>query len=516
MKNLKLITGLLVFALFLGCSEDNLDVDLDALVAPQNISALTTVTQDNTGKVTFLPRGEGVTQYEILFGDGTTAPAYVGLGGTVEHTYKEGVYNAKIIGTTLNGKRTEVTQKLTVSFLAPTNLVAVISPVLGDNFSITVAATAKLETYFQVYFGDVLNEVPVDFMEGETITHKYTLTGSYEVKIVALSGGVAKTTTTQTVVIANPINLPITFETAVPAFGNFGGAFSVGANNPSIGAINGSAKVAKLTKPVGAEVWAGSTIELAAPIDFSTKKVIKMKIWSPKAGIVVKMKLEKLVATDATNIEVDVTTTIANGWQELSYDFTKINNANNYQRVVVFFDFGNPGTGAEYFYDDIELVSGAETLVLPLTFESAKLTYSFGNFGGANTAVVANQNATGINTSTKVAALTKGSGSEVWAGGAFDLDSPINFAVMKKIKIKVWSPKAGIIVKLKLEKKVASDATNIEVDATSTVANGWEELTFDFPGIVSSNNYQRVVVFFDFGQKGTGATYYFDDIKQSN
>jgi hypothetical protein len=29
-------------------------------------------------------------------------------------------------------------------------------------------------------------------MEGETITHKYTKTGSYEVKIVALSGGVAK------------------------------------------------------------------------------------------------------------------------------------------------------------------------------------------------------------------------------------------------------------------------------------------------------------------------------------
>jgi hypothetical protein len=56
------------------------------------------------------------------------------------------------------------------------------------------------------------------------------------------------------------------------------------------------------------------------------------------------------------------------------------------------------GTGADYLYDDIELVSGAETLVLPLTFESAKLTYSFGNFGGANTAVVANQNATGINT----------------------------------------------------------------------------------------------------------------------
>jgi hypothetical protein len=37
---------------------------------------------------------------------------------------------------------------------------------------------------------------------------------------------------------------------------------------------------------------------------------------------------------------------------------------------------------------------------------------------------------------------------------------------MKKIKIKYGLLKAGIIVKLKLEKKVASDATNIEVDAT--------------------------------------------------
>jgi hypothetical protein len=55
-----------LFLHFLGCSEDNLDVDLGTLDAPQNISALTTVTQDNTERL-LLPRGEGVTQYEILF-----------------------------------------------------------------------------------------------------------------------------------------------------------------------------------------------------------------------------------------------------------------------------------------------------------------------------------------------------------------------------------------------------------------------------------------------------------------
>jgi hypothetical protein len=61
------------------------------------------------------------------------------------------------------------------------------------------------------------------------------------------------------------------------------------------------------------------------------------------------------------------------------------------------------------------------------------LTYSF-EIWGANTAVVANQNATGINTSAKVAAFKRK--DPVWAGGSFDLDSPINFAVMKRLKLK--------------------------------------------------------------------------------
>ena len=78
--------------------------------------------------------------------------------------------------------------------------------------------------------------------------------------------------------------------------------------------------------------------------------------------------------------------------------------------------------------------------------------------------------------------------------------------------MKVWVPAAGMVVKFKME-NLSNSAINIERDAVTTVANGWEDLTFDFTGIVSSNNYQRVVVFFDFGNNGTGATYYFDDIR---
>lgn len=530
MKNIKHTLSIMVLMIFFGCSTENDLIDIDALGAPAAISALTTITQDNSGNVTFLPRGEGVTRYEVFFGDATTTPAYVSPGDKTTHKYAEGVYKTTIVGTSINGKRTEVNQEVTVSFLAPTDLVPTISPVSGDNFSINVSATAKLETYFQVYFGEVANEIPVDFMEGETITHKYATVGTYTVKIVALSGGIATTTKTESVVISNPIYLPVTFETTVPAFGNFGGAYSGGADNPSIDTENGSAKVAKLTKTAGAEVWAGSTIELAEPIDFSTKKVIKMKVRSPKAGIVVKMKLEKLVATDATNIEVDATTTIANGWEELTFDFSAANNANNYQRVVVFFDFGDYGTGADYYYDDIKLVTGDEALELPLTFESTKLIYKWNGFGASDfgaipASVVFNPDQSGNNVSAKVVKIEKTAGAQVWAGAGLDLDSSINFAKGTKIKVNVWSPKAGAIILFKMEVSTSPKDGNgnptvfVEVQGTTTVANSWQVMTFDLTSTSAfntANAYDRVILFPDFNVGGTGTAYYFDDIKQSN
>lgn len=516
MKNIKLILNFIVFALFISCNTDDSVPNVDAISAPSNISALIKIKQDNSGLVTILPKGEGISQYEIYFGDGTIEPAYVSPGYTVNHTYAEGNYQVKIVGVTLNGKRTEVIQPLTVSFLPPTNLNVTISPVAGNNLAIDVEATADLETFFQVYFGEDPNQIPVDFNEGQTVTHVYSNVGTYQVKVVALSGGAATSEVIQNVTITNPVLLPVTFESTTLnyAFTNFGGATTTVVSNPDISAGNGSATVARTTKNNGAEVWAGSFLELGAPIDFSTMQKIKVKTWSPQAGIIVKMKLENL-ANPNINTEVDVTNTVANAWEELVFDFSGVNNGNNYQRVVLFFNFGNTGTGLNYYFDDIALTSGAPIVTLPLDFQSTTLTYSFTDFGGSTASVVNNPDATGINTSSKVGQLVKGSGSQTWAGSFIELGAPINFATMQKIKMKVWSPQAGIVVKFKME-NLTNSSINTELDATTTVANGWEELTFDFTGIVNSNNYQRVVVFFDFGNPGTGATYYFDDIKLSN
>ena len=62
-------------------------------------------------------------------------------------------------------------------------------------------------------------------------------------------------------------------------------------------------------------------------------------------------------------------------------------------------------------------------------------------------------------------------------------------------------------------------SVNTEVQAVTTVANGWEVLTFDLTSSATFNSsvkYDRVILFPDFGKTGTGETYYFDDIKQSN
>lgn len=669
-------SSLLLLLLLGGCQKVNDDISfVETAAAPGKLSVMFDITQDNSGLVTIIPNGEAASTYDVYFGDGTATGTRIAAGKSIQHKYAEGVYNVKVIATNVTGKTTEATQKLTVSFKAPEDLEVTAAVDGVNNFKVNVSAKAKYETLFKVYFGDVANEIPQSFLEGETISHIYAAVGTYTIKVVALSGGVATTEFTKNITIVDPVLLPLTFESptlnyafanfdggnttvinnpqqngintsskvakmvkgpgqvwggswiglsgsidfsankvfrmkvfsprvgakvllkvenaanpginfekevattkanewedlafdysaintsntyehivlifdlgtqgdgsnnftfllddirltnVLPsttvkmpvnfedpnvnyAFTNFGNAVSSVVNNPHSDGGNSSAKVGKLLKNNGAEVWAGSFLELGSPIDFSSLKKIKMKVWSPKSGITVKMKLENL-ANSNINTEVDVVNTTANAWEELLFDFSTINNANNYQRLVVFFDFGNNGDGSEYLFDDIQLTDGAEQLVLPLTFQSSTLTYSFTDFGGAAASVVTNPDQTGINTSTKVGALTKTNGAQVWAGSFIELASPIDFSSLKKIKMKVWSPKAGIVVKLKLE-NLANNNINTELDATTTVANGWQELTYDFSSINNANNYQRVVVFFDFGNAGDGSTYYFDDIK---
>ncbi len=215
MKSIKfLFSAVLVGLLFTGCSKKEFtDTSfVESASVPDKLSALFTITQDNTGLVTITPNGEGAVSYDVYYGDGTAAPAKVLAGKSTTHIYKEGAYNVRLVAYNVSGKTKEALQALTVTFRAPENLeaTAVIDP--SNNFKVNVTAKATYETFFQVYFGDVANEVPTNFNEGQTVSKVYTRTGTFNVKIVALSGGAAKTEVTKTVTIVDPVLLPVTFE----------------------------------------------------------------------------------------------------------------------------------------------------------------------------------------------------------------------------------------------------------------------------------------------------------------
>jgi len=299
------------------------------------------------------------------------------------------------------------------------------------------------------------------------------------------------------------------YEGEAPTYGDFGNASVSIVANPDISGINTSATVAQFTKPNGAEVWAGSTITLDTPLDLVNFSKINVKTWSPKVGAVVKMKLEN--ADASITHEVDINTSVANTWEQLSYDFSAAPAA-DYVKLVMFLDFGNAGDGSVYYYDDFQLVDDSgSSLSSPIqSFDGDAPTLS--PFGNAVIDIISNPDSSGDNTTAKVAQFTKASGAEVWAGVTLNTEV-LDLTNYSKISLKSWSPKVGATVLVKLENADASIVH--EVPMNTTVANAWETLVYDFSGAAAAD-YVKVIVFYDFGNTGDGSVYYYDEIKLTN
>jgi hypothetical protein len=151
------------------------------------------------------------------------------------------------------------------------------------------------------------------------------------------------------------------FECGVPqteSFGEKDGTITIeSSDNPAKEGINTSEKVMKVEQSAGVEGWAGFFFNLAEKIDFSEKRTIKIKVYSPAAGEQVNLKLEDAV-DGAISTEVIAETTVANEWEELSFSFSS-RDSDKYQKMVLFFNFnGNKDAATVHYFDDIVLVEG--------------------------------------------------------------------------------------------------------------------------------------------------------------
>lgn len=145
---------------------------------------------------------------------------------------------------------------------------------------------------------------------------------------------------------------------------------------------------------------------------------------------------------------------------------------------------------------------------LPIDCEA--FTPTFTTFGNSTASVVANPDATGINTSANV--IESVHGDQTWSGFYVDLTTPLDFTTNGFIALKVWAPSAGTF-RFKIEES-ANTNNFVELDATVTTANTWETIMVDFGTAgAASGVFDRLVLFPGWNIVNAG-TFYMDDIVQ--
>jgi hypothetical protein len=179
-----------------------------------------------------------------------------------------------------------------------------------------------------------------------------TVTTSRTAAVTLTTAGLSpKTVNVTQAGAALSVSLPINFElTGTYKFTDFDGGIGSVVNNPSLSGINYSNKVGKIIRNAGA-TWAGSYLTLSNKIDLNSLPIFSMKVLSPRSGVTVLFKLEG----DVGPSEITATTTKANQWETLTWNFTG-KPSNVYNKVVLMFDFGTVGNGTDnstFYFDDI-------------------------------------------------------------------------------------------------------------------------------------------------------------------
>jgi hypothetical protein len=185
-------------------------------------------------------------------------------------------------------------------------------------------------------------------------------------------------------IVLEQMDLPVTFEDDAVEYGviGFEGAE---ASTIEVDPTDATNTVVKVIKSAAAQPWAGTTVTnsngdgLANAIPFTaTETQMTVRVWSPDAGIQVRLKVE-----DHTNptisVETEATTTAAGAWETLTFDFANqatgtaaLNIANSYDKASIFFNFGTNGATAgekTYYFDDVAFGSGSVQTDFNVTFQ---------------------------------------------------------------------------------------------------------------------------------------------------
>lgn len=281
--------------------------------------------------------------------------------------------------------------------------------------------------------------------------------------------------------------------------------------NPVSGGINTSATVAKFTALQIGQPWALCYTDDIDPFQFNaTNSTVKIMVYKPVLSPVT-IKFE----AGSTPAEIQVTNTVINQWEELSFNFSA-SIGNTYSRLVIIPDFVARTQDNLMYFDNIQIPEGnvappAEpTVAAPIPTVPAEdvvsiFSNSYTNLTGTNfspgwgqTTIVTTPNIAG-NTMLKYASFNF-QGTQ--------LSASVDLSAMDFLHVDMWTENATVV---KVSPIAAPPAENL-LSLTPIVAGSWN--SYDIPltaftGVPMNNIYQLK---FD-GQAGVSpSTIYLDNI----
>ncbi|MFQ3277853.1 MAG: hypothetical protein ACI8SZ_002199 [Colwellia sp.] len=529
----KLNKNLIVLALGLtlsacGSSDDDVvDVIDDILNTAPTISS-TAVTTVESGTAYSYSLVAADADGDTLTMSAANLPAWLTFDsatGSLSGTPAESDAGDTAIILTVSDGTDDIMQSFTVSVTVPTPVnnaavitsTAVIAATVGEVYSYTLTATdadADDTLTMTATISGALSWLTFDDATG--ILSGIPATGDVAATEITLTvnDGTEDTMQTFTISVADAVEEitvdVISFENASETytFGDFEGGAAVVIANPYVTGINTSGQVGQMTKSAG-KTYGGSTLTLATPVVIPADSMVTMKVWASRAVPV-------LVKFDDMNAERTVNHS-GSGWEELSFDFTG-DMSTSESKLTLIFDNGVMGDAAgdaanwTFYFDDFTTPAAEDEEVIDTPdsitdFEAAPETYTFGDFEGGAAVVIANPDATSINTSGQVGQMTKSAG-KTYGGSTLTLDTPAAIPANTIVTMKVWASRAVPVL-------VKFDDMNAERTANHT-GTGWELLDFDFSGATSDSE-TKLTLIFDNGVMGDAEnnsadwTFYFDD-----
>jgi GH24 family phage-related lysozyme (muramidase) len=339
-----------------------------------------------------------------------------------------------------------------------------------------------------------------------------------------------------------------------------GGVFTAGVANPGTNAVNPSPTCASFARNAAIQydylvikTTSGNNFVSVADYAAGTKR-ISLKFRSPAAGVAVQLVLQNgaKVASGYPNGNFggafNATTTVANAWEVLTFTYTAgaggafdpTVSATDVDQMTLLIA-PNTTNGSTFYLDDITgpevSTTGSGGTTPPVNsrlldnFEGTRLL-TYPAAGGVFTAGVANPGSNAVNPSPTCASFARNAAIQ-YDYLVFKLNTTpsrfgnvSNFATgNQQVSIKFRSPAAGVAVQLVMQNgaKVASGYPNGNFggafNATTTVANAWEVLTFTytagaggtFDPTVSASDVDQMTLLIA-PNTSNGGTFYLDDI----